>query len=295
VAVTRGQLASAEAKRAEARSRVQNATATTEQRQRDFDRAASLAEGGALSRQALEQARLAATEADQQLAMQRSALEAADAEVAAARAALIGLAPGQSGGSAVPVRAPTAGRVLRLVQQSARVVPAGAPLVEIGDAAGLEVVVDVLSEDAVRIAVGNSVLIDQWGGDETLEGQVRLVEPEAFTKVSALGVEEQRVNVIADLPAPPPTLGAGYRLEAHIVTWEGDSVLNVPTSALFRTGGSWAVFVVEGGAAMRRTVQVGHQSPDAVEIVGGLTEGETVILYPSALIESGVRVRAGPA
>ncbi len=155
---------------------------------------------------------------------------------------------------------------------------------------------DVLSEDAVRIAVGT------LGADRAVgwrrrrcEGQVRLVEPEAFTKVSALGVEEQRVNVIVDLPAPPPTLGAGYRLEARIVTWEGDSVLNVPTSALFRTGGSWAVFVVEGGAAMRRTVQVGHQSPDAVEIVGGLTEGETVILYPSALIESGVRVRAGPA
>ncbi len=290
VAVARGQLASAEATRAEARSRVQNGRTTTEQRQRDLTRAASLVEGGALSRQAFEQATLAATEAERQFDMQRAALRAAEAQVAAARAALIGLAPGQSGGAAVTVTAPTAGRVLRVLQQSARVVAAGTPLVEIGDAAGLEVVIDVLSEDAVRIAAGNAVLIDQWGGDETLEGRVRLVEPEAFTKVSALGVEEQRVNVIVDLAAWPARLGAGYRVEAHVVTWAGDAVLHVPASALFQTGGSWAVFAVEGGKAVRRTVQIGQQSAEAVEIVDGLDEGETVILYPSALIDSGTRV-----
>lgn len=293
VGVTRGQLAAAEARRLEVQAQVQTAMATADQKLRDLERTATLADAGAVSQDALEQARLAAATARQQQESRQAALRAADAEVEAARAALIGLAPGDAGGAVVDVRAPTSGRVLRVVQQSARVVEAGAPLVEIGDAAGLEVVVDVLSEDAVRIEPGHPVSIEQWGGDVDLQGAVRLIEPEAFTKVSALGVEEQRVNVIVDLIDPPATLGAGYRLEARIVTWTGDDVLNVPSNALFQARGAWAVFVVQEGRAERRAVVTGHQSSDAVEILGGLREGEQVILYPSALIESGVRVRTG--
>jgi len=291
VEVARGQLAAAEARRLEAAAQLENARAYEEQTRRDLERVGKLTEAGALSQDAIEQARLAATSAERQLEVRRAALRAADADVAAARGALIGANPDASDGAAVAVRAPTGGRILRVLQQSARVVQAGTPLVEIGDAAGLEVVVDVLSEDAVRITPGNPVLIEQWGGDTALRGQVRLLEPEAFTKVSALGVEEQRVNVVADLFDPPSSLGAGYRLEARIVTWTGDNVLGVPTSALFQRDGAWAVFVVEDGLAVRRTVRLGHRTADVAEVLEGLTEGDLVILYPSAQIEDGVRVR----
>jgi len=295
IAVSRGQLAAAEAKRLEAAAQVKDAMAAAAQRERDLERMGNLAEAGAISQDALEQARLAATSARQQLAIRRASLRAAEAAVAAARAALIGTNPSDTEGAAVTVRAPTDGRVLRVLQQSARVVQAGTPLIEIGDARGLEAVVDVLSEDAVRIAPGNRVLIEQWGGDRTLEGQVRLLEPEAFTKVSALGVEEQRVNVIVDLLDPPAALGAGYRVEARIVTWSGDNVLQVPTSALFQEGNAWAVFVIEDGRAGRRTVTIGHQGADTVEILDGLTENDHVILYPSPMIEPGVAVQAESA
>jgi HlyD family secretion protein len=199
--------------------------------------------------------------------------------------------------------------VLRVLEESERVVPAGTPLVEIGDvgrgyieegaaggeaggrSGGLEVVVDVLSEDAVRIGAGDPVRIEEWGGDGVLLGAVRLVEPDAFTEVSALGVEEQRVNVIADLFDAPPSLGAGYRVEAHIVTWQGEGVLTVPTSALFQRDGAWAVFAVEDGEAALRTVRVDHRSAEAAEIVEGLAEGDVVVLFPSDQIEEGVSVR----
>lgn len=291
VEVARGQLAAAEARRLEAAAQVENARAYEEQTGRDLERVEKLTAAGALSQDAIEQARLAATSAGRQLEVRRAALRAAEAEVAAARAALIGVNPDASDGAAVAVRAPTAGRILRVLQQSARVVQAGTPLVEIGDAAGLEVVVDVLSEDAVQIKPGHPVLIEQWGGETALRGQVRLLEPEAFTKVSALGVEEQRVNVVADLFDPPASLGAGYRLEARIITWTGDNVLSVPTSALFQRDGTWAVFVVQDGLAVRRTIRLGRRSPEVAEVLEGLTEGDLVILYPSALIEDGVRVR----
>lgn len=293
VAVARGQRAGAEARLAEARARLGMAIAAAEQKQRDVERAQSLADAGALSRDALEQARLAATSARQQRDTAQAAVRAADADAAAARAALVGLAPGDTGTAAVTVRAPTSGRVLRVDQQSARIVVAGTPLVEIGDASGLEVVVDVLSEDAVQIAPGQPVSIEQWGGDRALPGEVRLVEPEAFTKVSALGVEEQRVNVIVDLLDAPPALGAGYRVEARIVTWSGDDVLQVPASALFQSGGTWAAFVVREGRAVRQVVEIGRQSADDAEVRSGLREGERVVLYPSALLEDGVAVRTG--
>jgi HlyD family secretion protein len=178
-----------------------------------------------------------------------------------------------------------------VLEESERVVPAGTPLLEVGNARGLEVVVDVLSEDAVRITPGDAVRIDGWGGDRTLQGQVRLVEPAAFTEVSALGVEEQRVNVIIDLADAPPSLGAGYRVEARVVTWAGTDVLSVPTSALFQREGQWQLFVVEDGRAALRAIEIGHRNADAAEVVSGLRQGETVIVFPSDRIEEGVKVR----
>lgn len=192
------------------------------------------------------------------------------------------------------IRSPSTGRVLRVFQQSAAVVSAGSPLIEIGDPSDIELVVDVLSSDAVRIKPGAAVVLEQWGGDEPLQGIVRLVEPAAFTKISALGVEEQRVNVVIDFTDSPnlrPALGDGYRVEARIVIWQADDVLRVPTSALFRDGDAWAVFVVRDDVAQTTHVQLGGRTGLAAQVLEGLSEGDTVIIHPSDQIADGITTR----
>jgi HlyD family secretion protein len=189
------------------------------------------------------------------------------------------------------VRAPIAGRVLRLHEESERIVPAGAPLVELGDPREIEIVVDVLSADAVKIEAGAPLWIEDWGGGQPLRASVRRVEPSGFTKVSALGVEEQRVNVIADFAEAPDGLGDGYRVEARIVVWHADDVLRVPASALFRSGEGWAVFVAEGGRSRRREVEVGARGPFEAEVEAGLAEGDAVVLHPSDRLADGVRIQ----
>jgi HlyD family secretion protein len=177
-------------------------------------------------------------------------------------------------------------------ERSERVVVAGTPLVEVGDCSQLEAVVDILTTDAAEVRLGALMLIEPWGDARPpLEARVRRVEPAAFTKISALGVEEQRVNVIADFVARPEGLGDGFRIEARIVLWESGDVLKVPSSALFRSGDHWSVFVVEDGRARRRTVQVGHHNPSETEITGGLAPGDAVIRHPSDRVDEGVRVR----
>lgn len=211
----------------------------------------------------------------------RAEAAAHDAEVA--RAALA------AGSEPLEIHSPITGRVLRVLEPSERVVSAGAPLVEVGDPTRLEIVADLLSTDAVRVPPGARVLIEGWGGD-TLRGRVRRVEPSAFTKVSALGVEEQRVNVIADFIDPSGSLGDGYRVEIRIIVWEGDSVLTVPASAVFRQGDGWGVFVMAGGTAQVRSVLVGHRTPLDAEILDGIEAGEVVIPHPSDRVADGVRV-----
>jgi HlyD family secretion protein len=291
VEVSRGRLAAAEARQIEGAAQVERTRAAHAQAARDLVRTDDLVDAGVTSQDSLEQARLAATVARQQLEMSEAALSAVEADVAAARAALVGVNPDASEGTAVVVRAPAPGRVFRVPQGSARVVQAGTPLVEIGDGAGLEVVVDVLSEDAVRIEPGNPVQIEEWGGETALRGTVRLLEPEAFTKLSALGVEEQRVNIVVDLVDPPTSLGAGYRLEARIVTWTDENVVRVPTSALFQQDDTWALFLVQAERAVRRPVRIGHRASDSAEILEGVEEGDRVILYPSAVVDDGVLVK----
>lgn len=207
-----------------------------------------------------------------------------DAEVA--RAALRG-----DPAHVVPLRSPITGLVLRVPEPSERVVAAGAPIMELGDAARLEVVADLLSADAVRVQPGASVLIEGWGGDSTLAGRVRTVEPSGFTKVSALGVEEQRVNVVADLDGAPRALGDRYRVDVRIVIWESAQALQVPAGAVFRSGSGWAVFMVTEGRAQRHDVTLGHRTPFAVEITRGLQAGDVVICSPSDRVADGVRVR----
>jgi HlyD family secretion protein len=196
--------------------------------------------------------------------------------------------------SPIPVRAPVSGRVLRVLEESARVVTAGTPLLEIGDPANLEVVIETLSRDGAAIGPGTKVELEQWGGDKPLTAQVRLVEPAAFTKISALGVEEQRVNVIADLLTPfeqRPTLGDNFRVEARIIVWETNQALKVPSGALFRRGQQWAAFVVSGGRARVRLVKVGRSSANETQVLEGLTAGEEVILYPGDRVHEGQRVK----
>lgn len=183
--------------------------------------------------------------------------------------------------------------VLRVLQENEAVVTAGTPLIELGDLTDMEVEIEVLSSDAVRIPVGAKVLLEQWGGDEPLSARVRLVEPYGYTKISALGVEEQRVHVIADFPDReriPATLGDGFRVEARIIVWEKEGVLKVPMSALFRHGEGWAVFRVESGRAVRRTVKIGRKSALAGEVLEGLSTGDTVVVHPSDKVSDGVQI-----
>jgi HlyD family secretion protein len=181
--------------------------------------------------------------------------------------------------------------VLRVIEKSERVVPMGTPILILGEPGQIEVVADVLSTDAVKIRPGATVLLDGWGGDHPLRARVRLVEPYGFTKVSALGVEEQRVNVISDFVDSPGPLGDGYRVEAHIVIWTSQNVLKVPLSAVFRRGQGWSTFVIAAGRARTRNIEIGHRNESEVEILSGVAEGEQVILHPSNQLAEGTRVR----
>lgn len=288
--VSEAQLAAAEARRLEVASRLAEATARVNQADREAERRQGLAESGVISREAFERAQLEAESARRQLDSMEAGLRAAEADVASARAALAGVSPSAGAGEPVDVRAPAAGRLLNIYEQSERVVAPGTPLAEIGDARGLEVVVDVLTADAVTIAPGDPVRIDDWGGPQPIEGRVRNVEPAAFTEISALGVEEQRVNVIIDLIDPPPALGAGYRVEAQIATWIGPDVVAVPTSALFQQDEDWHVFVVQDGRARLQAVEIGQRSTDLAQVLDGIEAGTEVILFPSDQISDGVRV-----
>jgi len=188
-----------------------------------------------------------------------------------------------------------AGRVLKLLHESEGVVGAGEDLLEVGDPSSLEIVVDVLSKDAVQITPGTPVRFERWGGDEPIQGEVRNVEPVGFTKISALGVEEQRVPVIVDLTSPIERwarLGDGYRVEAVFILWQSEDVLQVPTSALFRSGTDWALYVLADGRARLRTVRVGRRSGLAAQIIDGVTDGELVIAHPGDSVADGVRVKA---
>ena len=287
-------LDAAQALAREAATRVAQARATLDQARRATDRQRRLAEAGAIAPVELEDAETTQRLREEELRAALAHQRAAAADVQSARAALISTgAYAANGGTrdAVPVRAPVAGHVLRVPEHSERIVAAGTPVLELGDTRALEVVTDVLSTDAVRIRPGAEEIVAEWGGDSLLHARVKSVEPGGFTRISALGVEEQRVNVVADLPSPPPSLGDGYRVEARIVVWRGDSVLTVPASALFQRGDRWHVFTIEDGRARLRPVEIGHRGGASVEITSGLADEARVILFPSDRLEEGARVR----
>jgi HlyD family secretion protein len=282
--------------RAEGEAGVAAAAAEAEYARERALRMKKLAEGGYISQDDLDQVQAAAKKAEAALLSAEAAVSAAGADLEHARSVLAHSAAGgdRSPSETVIMRAPVSGRVLRLHRESEGVVNSGDPLLDIGSPAGMEVRVEVLSADAVKIKKGMQVLFDRWGGDKLLEGRVRVVEPAGFTKISSLGVEEQRVNVIVAFTSPDGTwqrLGDGYRLDARFIIWENSSVLQVPASALFRSGKGWAVFTVENNRARQHPVEVGHNNGLAAEIASGITEGEFVITHPDESIKDGVRVR----
>jgi HlyD family secretion protein len=219
-------------------------------------------------------------------------VQASEYQVEVARSSLLQT----RGGSARPpiqLYSPVDGVVLRRLQESEAVVPTGQPLLEIGNLANLEIVSDLLSSEAVAVTPGDDVRIEQWGGEQALRGRVRRVEPSGFTKISALGVEEQRVNVIIDFVDPRErwqSIGDGYRVEVRVVVWKKDDVLKVPTSSLFRHGTEWAVYRVDADTAMRRTVEIGGRNGLEAEVLAGVEAGDRIVVYPSEAIEHGVTV-----
>ena len=262
----------------------------------NLDRTAKLQESGIATRDALEAAESQAGQEAATLRAAEAAVKVAESELEAARAELLSSTTNgsRSPKERVAVRSPVGGRVLAVPHKSEGAVREGEPLIVIGNPGSLEVEVDVLSADAVRIRPGQQVRFTRWGGEGTLEGTVATVEPAGFTKVSALGVEEQRVLVIAEITSPRERwsgLGDGYRLEASFLLWEGNEVLQVPSGALFRQGDGWAAFVAEQGKARLRPVQVGKRNGLSAEILSGLSEGESVIVHPNEQIRDATRVR----
>ena len=289
-------LLAAEAGRDAAAAQRERAEAGAKLAATELARAEALAQQKVASPQELDLARMRADTAAQDVRAADFALKVAAYDVQQARALLARGAAGGEGTSQPPVEitSPVSGKILRVMQESARMVPAGFPLMEVGDPTDLEVRIEVLSRDGVAIAPGARVILEQWGGDAPLTARVRLVEPSAFTKISALGVEEQRVYVVADFVDPlekRPTLGDSYRVEARVVVWEKPDVLRAPAGALFQRNGEWQAFVVEDGRARLRQVKVGRTNGVETEVLEGLKDGDQMVVYPGDKVFDGTRVK----
>ena len=258
----------------------------------DLERYQHLDASALISKAQLDSAQLRARTAADILRSAEFAVNNARYELEVAQASLL---QARGDGDTITLRSPIDGVVLQRLRESEAIVAAGEPLMEIADPSQLEIVSDYLSTDAVRIKPGQPVLIEQWGGDRALAGRVRRVEPYGFTKISALGVEEQRVNVVIDVEDVREAweaLGDGYRVEVRVVIWEEEDVPKVPTSSLFREGDAWAVYGVNLGRAVLTRVEIDHRNGLEAQIVSGLAAGDRVIAYPSDAITDGVEVVA---
>jgi HlyD family secretion protein len=301
--------AEAEANSRAARANLERARADRDRAQAELDFARAeaerfrrLAEERIVSDKELESAELDARSKAEAFEAAEFSVQTARYQLDVARARLLrgtesGNPLADADSNPISLHSPVDGVVLRRLRESEAVVPAGEPLLEVGRPDDLEIVADYLSADAVKIRPGDRVLIREWGGDKALEGRVRRVEPSGFMKISALGVEEQRVNVIVDFVDPPekrPGLADGFRVELEVVLWEGEDVLRVPTGSLFRASEEWAVFAVDRGRARRRIVEIGRRGGLFAEVVSGLEEGDEVILHPGDSIDEGLRVEQRP-
>ncbi|MGQ7830842.1 efflux RND transporter periplasmic adaptor subunit [Altererythrobacter sp. Z27] len=263
------------------------ASASMAQSTRDLERAEALAESGFVSKAQLEAART-------RVATDKSAVAQARGEIARLRA-MIANPDGRGSGAPVPVRAPAGGKILSVINESEGVIAEGTPLVTIGNPDAIELVVDLLSREAVKVKPGDRVSVTQWGGPEPLAGRVQRVEPFGRLKISALGIEEQRVNVIIDLidlsVAQAARLGHGYQIDATIELWRDENALRVPIGALFRgPKGEWQVFAIEDGRSRVRTVELGQINDEYAQVLGGLAQGDQVVLNPGNTAEDGSRV-----
>jgi HlyD family secretion protein len=292
-AAAEARVAAAKAAVKVAQQNVEAAKAGADLAQKELQRLRKLHADGHIGQDAVDRAVAEAERSRAQLRSAQFAVDTARYDMEAAQTALRFAAQPAAGKEPIMVRAPVTGRVLKIPRKSEGVVAAGQALMEVGDPHALEVEVDVLSADAVRLHPGTKVEFERWGGDGKLEGKVRVVEPVGFTKVSALGVEEQRVWVIVDFTSPAAqwqTLGDGYRVEASFILWEGDDVLQVPASTLFRDGEKWALFAVQDGKAVKRDVQVGQRNGLSAQILSGIKAGDRVIVHPDDQVKDGVRV-----
>jgi HlyD family secretion protein len=288
--------AAAKASKARADADLGRAKAALAYSKTELERAKRLAAQGTIAKKTLDQAKLDVELKAAELESAQSAVHVATYELASAEAALMG--PGQGEGDKVEgccivIRSPVTGKVLKRHHESETVVPAGEPLVDVGDPRNIEIVADLLSTDAVKLKPGAHVYIDHWGGTTVLNGRLRLIEPSGFTKVSALGIEEQRVNVKIDITDPYEdwaSLGDNFRVEVRVVAWAGDDVLKVPVAALFRDAEGWAVFVDHDKHAQLRQVTIGHRNDIEAEVTGGLKQGEIVILHPGDQVKDGVKI-----
>ncbi len=294
-AQARAAIQAAEAARDLAAAAVKDAEAQYEFARSEYARMQELIVEGSVSKRDLDSAERDFKARRAGLDTARAALQVRNYELELARAQLVSplqtRAP-RANCECIPIRSPVSGRILQIADRSERVVREGDMLMQIGDPKDLEIVVDYLSIDAVKIESGQRVIIDNWGGEGPLEGRVRIVEPFGFLKISALGIEEQRVNVIIDFAndAGWERLGHGYQVESRVVLWEADDVLSVPLTALFRDGDSWALFVEENGRAKLRHVQAGRRNGVIAEIREGLEEGDKVVAHPSDRVADGVRI-----
>ena len=286
----------AEAATMRAEAEVERARASLSLVEKERVRAAELKRKGAVSLREFDTAEAQAAMSGRELRAAEFALEVAGFEKAQADAALMQTqSPGDATARTIEIVAPVSGYVLSVIEESARTVAPGTPIMEVGDPTDLEAEIELLSSDAVGVRPGAEVSIEQWGGDRPMRGSVTLVEPGGFTKVSALGVEEQRVKVRVNFTDPIPPehpMGDRFRVEARIVTWHGDRVLQVPTGALFRRGGDWMTFVFEGGKARITKVEIAHNNGVAAEVVSGLREGQHVLLHPPDAVADGASVTA---
>lgn len=288
-ATLKANLEAAQARLNAAQSTLQEAEGQLQRSQREAARRQSLFDEGMIGAEENELYRQAYVSAQSRLLAARATLRASEAEVTSANSQLIGISA-DNDTPMIPVLAPVAGTLLQVYEKSERVVAAGTPLFELSDGDALELVIDLLTQEAVLVSPGDTLQIEGWGGNTVLSGRVLYVEPEAFTKFSALGVEEQRVNVIGELLGSDIPLGAGYRFEAAIITWEQENILTVPATALFRRDGSWHVFLVAEQTAQLRRVGIGQRNQEYAQVLDGLSAGDRVILFPSDQVEQGITV-----
>ncbi|MFN9163552.1 MAG: efflux RND transporter periplasmic adaptor subunit [Alphaproteobacteria bacterium] len=291
-------VSAARAARDLAQANVQGRDAERKLAARELERARELFGKGVVAKARVDAAEASLSALDAALATARAAQRQREFEIQTAEAALIApgaAAAGDRAGCCIQLRAPVDGQLLRVLQENESIVMPGQPIAEVGDPANLEIVVDLVSSEAVQVADGDEVIISQWGGQGDLQGRVRRVEPFGQQKVSALGIEERRVNVVIDIVSPRnewARLGHGFQVEASIVRWRGENVLQVPVGALFRQGKDWAVYRVDGNRARLTTVVTGHLNDAVAEITQGLEPGARVILHPGESVSDGGKVTA---